>query len=178
MPRQSTIELQKEDMKFCAGHFTVFSSTVRENLHGHNYTVQGSFTTTIEDEGLSFDYRFYKAKLYSLCDSLDETVLLPGNCKYLNITDQGDYYHVHFDKEVIIFLKRDVTILPLTNITVEELSYWFMRELTKDSNELSINKLSRIEIKVFSRPGQSASSFWEANQSILTARKHECLTTS
>jgi 6-pyruvoyltetrahydropterin/6-carboxytetrahydropterin synthase len=164
MSRLSTIELYKEDMKFCAGHFTVFSSTVRENLHGHNYNVFGSFTTSIQDEGLSFDYRFYKAKLYALCSDLDETVLLPGRCKYLTITEQGDYYHVKFDQEVIIFLKRDVTILPITNITVEELSNWILSQLVSDPNELNINRLSRIEIKVFSRPGQSGSSIWEKNQ--------------
>ena len=148
-------------MKFCAGHFTIFSSTVRENLHGHNYTVYASFTTVIDDEGLSFDYRFYKAKLYSLCDELDETVLLPGNCKYLSIKEQADYYHVHFNSEVIMFLKRDATILPITNVTVEELSNWFIQQLTRDPSELKVNQLKHIEVKVFSRPGQSGSSFWE-----------------
>lgn len=160
MSRLSTIELFKEDMKFCAGHFTVFSSTVRENLHGHNYNLFGAFTTIIEDEGLSFDYRFYKAKLYALCDHLDETVLLPGLCKYLTISEEGDYYHVRFSSETIIFLKRDVTILPITNVTVEELSNWFLQQLIKDPKELDINKLVRIEVKVYSRPGQSGSATW------------------
>lgn len=173
MSRLSTIELFKEDMKFCSGHFTVFSSTVRENLHGHNYNVYASFTTSIQDEGLSFDYRFYKAKLYSLCSDLDETVLLPGDCKYLKISEQGDYYHVHFDKEVIIFLKRDVTILPITNVTVEELSNWMLKQLTKDANELLIHRLSRIEVKVFSRPGQSGSSIWQKDSSFLSHQKPE-----
>jgi len=167
MSRLSTIELHKEDMKFCAGHFTVFSSTVRENLHGHNYNVFGSFTTTIDDEGLSFDYRFYKAKIYDLCDELDETVLLPGLCKYLTFSEVGDYYHVKFDQEVIIFLKRDVTILPITNVTVEELSQWFLNRLTSDTNELHANRLSRIQVKVYSRPGQSGSSTWEPEQAQL-----------
>ncbi len=161
MSRLSTIELFKKDMKFCAGHFTVFSSTVRENLHGHNYNLYGAFTTVIEDEGLSFDYRFYKAKLYALCEQIDETVLLPGECKYLSIKEEGDYYHVKFNTETIIFLKRDATILPITNVTVEELSNWFMRQLTQDRHELDVNKLVRIEVKVFSCPGQSGSATWE-----------------
>lgn len=162
MPRLSTIELFKEEMKFSAGHFTVFSSTVRENLHGHNYNVYAAFTTEIEDEGLSFDYRFYKEKCYKLCQSLDEIVLLPGRCKYITITEQGDYYHVAFHNEVIIFLKRDVRILPIHNLTVEELSHWFLQQILADKEELLTNKIRNINIKVFSGPGQSGSASWES----------------
>lgn len=60
--RLATIELFKESLKFSAGHFTVFSSTDRENIHGHDYRVHTSLTTLVEDEGLSFDYRFYEKK--------------------------------------------------------------------------------------------------------------------
>ena len=161
MTRISTIELQKEDMKFSSGHFTVFSSTVRENLHGHNYNLYAGFTTEIEDEGLSFDYRFYKKKLYDLCRLLNQTTLLPGLCKHLSITEKDGYYHVQFSDEDIIFLKRDATIIPVTNITVEELSYWFIQQLVADKAELEANKITGITVKVFSRPGQSGSSVWE-----------------
>ena len=161
MTRLSTIELQKEDMKFSSGHFTVFSSTTRENLHGHNYNLYASFTTEIEDEGLSFDYRFYKKKIYDLCRQLNQTTLLPGLCKYLSITEKGNYYHVQFSDEVIIFLKRDATIIPVTNITVEELSYWFIQQLSVNMEETEKNKVIKIMVKVFSRPGQSGSCLWE-----------------
>lgn len=161
MPRLSTIELFKEDMNFSAGHFTIFSSTVRENLHGHNYNLYASFTTEIEDEGLSFDYRFYKEKLYHLCQSLDETFLLPGRCKHLTITEKGDYYHANFNGETMLFLRRDVKILPVSNVTVEELSNWFMQQIIANTTELEQNKIRKIKIKVFSGPGQSGSAAWE-----------------
>ena len=161
MSRLSTIELFKEDMKFSAGHFTVFSNTIRENLHGHNYNLHATFTTKIADEGLSFDYRFYKEKLYRLCQALDEAVLLPGNCKHLSISERDDYYHVNFAAEVIIFLKRDAKILPISNVTVEELSNWFMQQVLIDRDELEKNKIVDITMKVFSAPGQSGSTFWK-----------------
>lgn len=161
MPRLSTIELFKEEMKFSAGHFTIFSSTDRENLHGHNYNLYASFTTEIEDEGLSFDYRFYKEKLYNLCQSLDETVLIPGDCKYLSIAEKGGYYHIQFNDEELIFLKRDVTILPINNVTVEELSNWCMQQIIANKQELQQNKIMDITVKVFSGPGQSGSTSWE-----------------
>lgn len=160
MSRISTIELFKEDMKFSAGHFAIFSSEIRENLHGHNYNVYVSYTTLIEDEGLSFDYRFYKDKLRDICDGLNEIVLMPGNCKYLKIEDAGDYYHVHFNGEKIIFLKRDLRILPVTNITVEELSNYILTQVSTDKAELDKNKIQKIKIKVFSGPGQCGSATW------------------
>lgn len=161
MSRLSTIELFKEGMNFSAGHFTIFSSTLRENLHGHNYHLYAAFSTEIADEGMSFDYRFYKNKLYKLCQQLNETVLLPANCKYLSISENADYYHVHFSTEKIIFLKRDAKLLPLNNITVEELSNWFMQQITAETDELIKNHIVDIHVKIFSSPGQSGSSYWK-----------------
>jgi hypothetical protein len=37
--RRTVIEIQKEYLHFSAAHFTIFSATVRENLHGHNFHV-------------------------------------------------------------------------------------------------------------------------------------------
>ena len=160
MPRLSTIELFKEDMKFSAGHFAIFSSEVRENIHGHNYNVFASFTTLIDDEGLSFDYRFYKDKVRKICDKLNEITLIPGKCKYIKIEENGDYTNIIFNKEKIIFLNRDILILPVFNITVEELSNWVLNEILMDKRELESNKIQNIEIKVFSGPGQSGSAKW------------------
>lgn len=160
MQRLSTIELFKENMKFSAGHFAIFSSEVRENLHGHNYNVCASFTTLIADEGLTFDYRFYKHKVKKICDSLNEITLIPGKCKYLKIETDGDYTNIYFNKEKIIFLNRDIRILPVYNITVEELSNWILNQILLDKQELADNKIQEIKIKVFSGPGQSGSATW------------------
>jgi len=161
MSRLSTIELFKEDMKFSAGHFTIFSETIRENLHGHNYNLYAAFTTQVEDEGLSFDYRFYKEKLHALCDSLDEIVILPGNCKHLKVTKKDGYYQAKFNTEVMMFLPRDVKILPINNVTVEELSNWFMQQILADETENEKNKIAAIKVKIFSGPGQSGSATWD-----------------
>lgn len=160
MTRLSTIELSKESMKFSAGHFAIFSSEVRENLHGHNYQVCVAFTTVIEDEGLSFDYRHYKQKMRSICNSLNEITLLPGKCKYLKFEVDGAYTNVIFNHEKMIFLNRDIKILPVFNITVEELSHWVLNEILLDRTELEQNKIQEIKVKVYSGPGQSGSAEW------------------
>ncbi len=156
----TVIELVKENMKFSAGHFTIFSATERERLHGHNYQVHAALTVKTAQQGLAFDYRFYKQKLYQLCRSLNEYVLLPANSAYLQLTEQGEYWHAHFNQQIIPFLKSDVLILPLTNITVEELSRWFIMQLTAARSQLQTHGIIAMTIKVFSVPGQSASAHW------------------
>lgn len=61
----------------------------------------------------------------------------------------------------IPFLKEDVTLLPVTNITVEELSKWFVHELIQDKDELDRHRIEKVVVKVFSAPGQSASHEWQ-----------------
>ena len=160
MPRLSTIELFNERMKFAAGHFTILSSTKRENLHGHNYQVHACFTTIVEDEGMTFDYRFYKEKMLLICKSLNETTLVPGASKYIRTEEHGNYCHVYFNDEKMIFAKRDITILPITNVTVEELSNYILNRLLQDSDELERNRMQKIKVKVFSAPGQGGSTTW------------------
>ena len=62
----TTVELQKESMKFSAGHTTIFSATEREPLHGHLYHVYLGLTTWVLHNGMTFDYRYYKKKIQKL----------------------------------------------------------------------------------------------------------------
>lgn len=161
MARLSTIELFKERMGFSAGHFTIFSATEREKLHGHNYQLHIALTTeVIELFGMTFDYREYKDLLYQKCRELNETFLLPQFSPYLQIEEDNNYIYAVFNHEKIPFLKTDVTLLPITNVTVEELSQWFLQPLVKNDANLVKNKIRRIEVKISSSPGQFGSSIW------------------
>src|ERR1700733_14017533 len=135
MTRLSTIELFKERMGFSAGHFTIFSATLREKLHGHNYQLYISLTTEVNEKyGLTFDYRNYKNILYQKCRDLNETFLLPKFSPYLILEENKNYLYAIFNNERIPFLKTDVIVLPITNVTVEELSQWFLQELMANSD--------------------------------------------
>lgn len=161
----STVELQKESMKFNAGHTTIFSATERENLHGHMYTVYLALSTWIEENGMTFDYRYYRERIQLLCKQLNQTFLMPLHSPYLSIREDSDYYYFTFNGKVMPFLREDITLLPLTNITVEELSRWFINELIKDQAELDKHRVEHMVVKVFSAPGQSASHQWQRAQS-------------
>ncbi|HAU1215968.1 TPA: 6-pyruvoyl tetrahydrobiopterin synthase, partial [Legionella pneumophila] len=79
---------------------------------------------------------------------------------FLEYSEDEEYYYFIFNKKKIPFLKEDVTLMPLTNITVEELSRWFVNELIKEKEELDKHRIEKVVVKVFSAPGQSASHEW------------------
>lgn len=155
MKRLATVELHAEEHGFSAGHFTIFSATEREDLHGHNYHVSVSMRVELNDNGMAFDYRIYKNKLRQLCQQLDRRFLLPARSLYLKLEETPDMWIGHFNQERIPFLKRDVLILPVCNITIEELSHWFLNQLTQDKIELQSHGLQHMTVKVFNGPGQS-----------------------
>ena len=156
----TTIELAKEYLKFSAAHFTIFSATERERLHGHNFTVSARITAPVGDNGMAFSYRIFKQKLESLCRELDEYMLLSADSPHLEISEHGEHYRVRFAEEEMFFLRADTLLLPVRNATVEEYSRYLLEQLLADQEIIERNDVREIEIKVASGPGQWGSSRW------------------
>ena len=152
----AVIRLAKENMKFSAGHFTIFSATERERLHGHNFRVEVDIHAQMLGNGMCFDYGLYKDRIVALCRELNEWFLLPTQSPHLRIEDDGDLIYAHFAGERIPFLRQDVLLLPLVNITLEELAGYFIQRLLQDRQEVLAHRIGLIEVRVFSGPGQSA----------------------
>lgn len=159
MKRFAVLTLQ--ELEFSAGHFTIFSETEREDMHGHNYSVSADLEVEINENGMAFDYRIYKNKLKKLTEQLDRRFLLPAHSPYLIINDEGDFWMARFAAERIPFLKRDVHILPISNVTIEELSHWFLQKLTEDCQEIQQYHIHKIVVKVSNGPGQWGASEFE-----------------
>lgn len=161
MNQLTTIELSKEYLKFSAGHFTIFSETERERLHGHNFAVSASIVAPVGENGLCFSYGEFKSKLQKLCEKLDEYLLLPGLSPYLKIEKQEQEYLVIFNGEEMRFLTSDTLVLPIRNSTVEEFANYLLGQLMKDS-DISHYDVRQVEMKVSSGPGQWGSCVWRA----------------
>ena len=157
--RRAVIELAKEDTHFSAAHFTIFSASERENLHGHNFFVAARAEAVVGDDGLCFDYNTLKQHLREMCDELDEVVLLPTRSPHLALERDGDYLVARFADERLPFLARDAKPLPIANATVEELALWFVGELTAWQGFAEL-PISRLEVGVSSGPGQWAWAQW------------------
>jgi 6-pyruvoyltetrahydropterin/6-carboxytetrahydropterin synthase len=162
MTATTRIDLFKEEMKFSAAHFTIFSADVRENIHGHNFTLRVEIDAAIGPHGLAFDYCEVKRTLRDLCRGLNEILLLPMRNPHLLVEEQGAEIVARFGEERLVFLKRDVRLLPLRNITLEELSRHILDAIVPALVENPACEVKCIVTRVFSGPGQSASSRWLA----------------
>ena len=156
------IEISKEYLSFSAGHFTIFSATERENLHGHNFQVCCSVSAVVDSNGLCFDYVALKRALKGLCDALDERLLLPERSPHLRLERQEGQLIAAFADERLHFLERDVLLLPIRNVTIEELAPLLLARL-RDRPELAVVGIRAVELGVSSGAGQWALARWESD---------------
>lgn len=160
-PDVTTIEIHKEYLHFSCAHFTLFSATEREDLHGHNFQIGCEVETHIGDTGLCFDYNLIKDALKSLCAEIDEQMLLPENSPWLTIERTDDMILALFNGERIPFLPRDVTLLPVRNVTVEELAGWALQRIL-EAPEITGLPITKLLVRVASGNDQWARSEWVA----------------
>ena len=159
--RYATIEVAKEALNFSAAHSTIFNATDREDLHGHNFQVACEITAKLSEAGLMFDYSIVKRAIRTLCDEIDEKVLLPEQSPYLAIQREEEYVIALFNGERIPFLPRDVLTLPIANTTVEEFSRYFLEKIRALPTFEGFG-VSRLRVKVASSPGQWGIAEWQA----------------
>ena len=157
MARLTTLYIDKEAHKFSAAHFTIFTATERERLHGHNYSVSARIVAPMGDNGFSADYNVYKRRIADLCKPLDEYMLVAGDSPYQIIEERDDEYWVTFAGRTLKFLQDETRLLPVVNVTVEELAHYLLAELIMLSEG---EGLVEIELGVSSGPGQTGSAIW------------------
>ena len=156
-----TMRVDKQAMKFSAAHFTLFGPGRRERLHGHDYRVSVRFRARVGADGLCFDYGLLKRQLMGLCEELDEYVLLPGASPLLVVERDAEHVFAVFGSERIPFLAGDVRVLPLANITLEELARHFLERL-RDAGDFAAWGIAWLEVGVDAGPGQQAVRAWQA----------------
>lgn len=161
MSRLTTLRIGKQSHKFSAAHYTVFSSTERERLHGHNYFVSIRMVAEMGPQGFSADYNVYKNTLQTLCDELDEYMLLAADCPYQSIEQQDEFIKVGFAGKDQYYRSDETLILPVVNVTVEELSHYLLNQLCARFHDPSVVEM---ELSVSSGPGQEASSIWRSSK--------------
>ncbi|MCY3628022.1 MAG: 6-carboxytetrahydropterin synthase [Gammaproteobacteria bacterium] len=162
-PGSVQINVHKESLHFSCAHFTIFSKNRRENLHGHNYRVRAVATGKISDNGLCFDYNILKSILAEHCERLDEHILIPTQSPYLQIMEETEHYRLKFADEFMLLCKRDVVLINIRNITVEELARWFLQQLLEDSRFTSLS-IQQFTLSIASGPSEHASVTWSNQQ--------------
>lgn len=156
-----TLHFDEGKLKFSSGHFTIFSKTEREPLHGHNYTLNAEISLRLSEPGITFDYRIVEQKLAALCAQLNWHTLIAQRSPYLTLREDASQYHITFDQDTMSLPKKDVVMMPLDNITLETLSQWFVNELTQDT--MFIKKFGVVSIRIITKNGpyHGSESKWE-----------------
>ncbi len=133
-----TVHLAKELFKFSCSHFTILSPEHAERLHGHNYQVRVDITVAKLDPtlGFAFDFNSVKPLIRKMCDELDERILLPSLSPYLKIKSSVKQIEASFGEKNYAFPAEDTLILPLSNITSEELARHICERLLSEMTAL------------------------------------------
>ena len=157
MTRETTLYIDKEAHKFSAAHFTIFSATDRERLHGHNYSVSARIVAPMGPNGFSADYNVYKTQIKQLCDQLDEYMLLAGDSPHQQLAWIDDEIHATFAGKTLKFPADETIVLPILNVTVEELAHYLLAQLLSSNQD---DSLIEVELGVSSGPGQTGLALW------------------
>ena len=157
MTQLTTLHIEKEAHKFSSAHYTIFSATERERLHGHNYFVSVRIVAKMGINGFSADYNVYKRRIKALCDKYDEYMLLPEFSPFQTLQTVGDEIHATFADKVLKFRADETRVSPVTNVTVEELSHLLLKELLAAEDDPD---LVEVELTVSSGSGQAGSAIW------------------
>lgn len=161
MTKLTTIEIEKQYLHFSIAHFTVFSATSRERLHGHNVRLAVRITAAVDDNGLCFDYAIYKKVLKELCARYDEYTLIAKDSPHLKISESEDYFNVEHNGINMPLLKTDTILLPVRNVTIEELSHYLLHELLGDHSLVDELNIVEMVMRVSSGPDQWAKAQWQ-----------------
>lgn len=149
-----SLTLAKEDFKFSAGHFTLFSADEAELLHGHNYQVGVEFVgPELDAEGLLVNFVETKKVIRALCEELDTQLLLPELSPFLKLQRRDGHLEALFnDSRRYVFPEADVLLLPEVNTSIEVLARYCWRRL---ADELDLSHLSSLGVSVSETAGQS-----------------------
>ncbi len=148
------IEIAKEDIKFSAGHFTIFADGSRERLHGHNYRVRLLAHYAVGEGDISVDYGELKKALRRVCARYDEYTLLPANSRHLRVTHADGSIEALIGGDRFVFPEGDVRVLPVANITGEALAGLLRDEFLAELASRAVPLPTRCELGIGSGDGQ------------------------
>jgi 6-pyruvoyltetrahydropterin/6-carboxytetrahydropterin synthase len=149
-----TLRLAKGDFKFSAAHFTLFSATEAEPLHGHNYRVLVEIGgDELDPLGLLVETGILKRRIREILAELDDRVLLPERSPLLEITVEREQVDCRYSDRAYRFPEREVVLLPLVNVTMELLARLVWRQLAEDLDDVDATHLA---VEIEETDGQSA----------------------
>ena len=159
MPRSEfRVSVTKDYLVFASAHFITFAGHRCEGLHGHNYRVRVSIEGALNQEAwFVFDFVELKRIMKRLCDEIDHLVLLPLESDRIKVFEEGDDVRVDVDgRPRYLFPRKDCSLLPIPNTTVEMLAQLLTSRLKETLGAAATKPLTAIEMEVEENFGQTA----------------------
>lgn len=150
------LQIAREEHKFSAAHMTVFPDGSKERLHGHNFQLLLRMEVrSIEAEDLC-DFGIVKRALRELCAELNERTLVAAHNPHLRAVQEEDRVRLLHPSGDYLLPRADVVLLPLTNISTEQLARWAHGEIARRLRGRLPDVVEGLEIGVLESPGQGA----------------------
>ena len=152
------VSVTKDYLVFASAHFITFAGHRCEGLHGHNYRARVTVEGKLDEESwFVFDFVVIKRIMRGLCDEIDHKVLLPLHNPKIQVAEQGDSVTVAYEGTPrYLFPKKDCSLLPIPNTTVEMLAELLAARFRAELEKLGARGLTAIEMEVEENFGQTA----------------------
>lgn len=156
MQRHWSIKIAKDYLKFSAAHFLIFPDGSAERLHGHNYKVFVDVHTELDEHGLVLNFIEIKPLIRSLCDELDEHLLIPGRHPELTCEAREDgSSEILYRERRYLIPTEEIIVLPISNSSAENLAGWVADQLVERIRaQFPAVTLRRLEVGIEETPGQ------------------------
>lgn len=154
LPRFMRLEIDGKDagIKFSACHF-IPGHAKCGRLHGHAYVIKLILHGEKGERGMIMDFLVLKKALRTIADDFDHRILLPGNCKSMEM-QLGEEIVIRSGSKRYVFPAEDVLIMDAEESSAEEIARVIL-EVVLRQVPLPPN-VTGIEVGVEEELGQSA----------------------
>ncbi|MFX0065879.1 MAG: 6-pyruvoyl tetrahydropterin synthase family protein [Candidatus Hermodarchaeota archaeon] len=128
---------------FSAAHFVV-GEDYAETIHGHNFPIEVELYGHLDDKAMVVDFLELQPIIEEAIEEWDHKILLPGRA--LEITFEKENLMWTYRGKKYSLPKSDVVILPVDNVTVEELARLFNEKLAVSLRKIPNLKLLRTKL--------------------------------
>jgi 6-pyruvoyltetrahydropterin/6-carboxytetrahydropterin synthase len=139
-------------IKFSACHFIPEHGKC-SRLHGHIYSIHAKVYGEKNEKGMIFDFIALKDAMKVIAEELDHRVLIPGECKDMEI-EIGEDVKVKMGEKNYVFPCDDVVVMDIKLASAEELVDFILKRLLS-SVKLPDN-VKAIELGLDEGKGQGA----------------------
>jgi tRNA(Arg) A34 adenosine deaminase TadA/6-pyruvoyl-tetrahydropterin synthase len=141
---------------FSAAHLARRTDDSLEPLHGHNYAFSVEVTGVLDQAGYVLDFAVVKEIVADVAGALNQRTLLPVAPAWLAVEQTADLVCAKAFGRRYVFPSRDVTFVPVTNVTVECLAGYLAERIASHPLLAAQHDVRHVEVILSESSGQSA----------------------